>query len=374
MHVLHICAWYPSDENPLEGIFVERHIKALADLCDQTVWHIEARPSRRWRYRITGNADRTAVLESKIHSSFFREWLSFFLVFWYWVTRKNKESIHVVNMHIAHPNAVKIKYLKKLFKLPVVITEHHSAYHYSFGTNASGLNRTRQIFHSDIHLLTVSQALGEDIKRFSRNSSLYYTVVGNVVDTDTFSPSTEQHANQHYFMVAGWKYPKCPDVVLRAIAQLRDSGVVIEVRIGGSGQQVEHIRSLTEELGLGDQIQIIGRLEPEQVAHEMQGSKGFIMPSDYETFSVACAESLCCGVPVIASKVGGIVEFVNASNGVLVERNEENEWAEAIREFHTNSGKYDRKRIAQAASERFSADSVGHQYHQALKKVIVHEP
>jgi glycosyltransferase involved in cell wall biosynthesis len=363
MHVLHITAWFPNSHRSHEGIFVQRHIDSLQEYCSNTVWQIEARPGKKWATINSGMADRTLIRTTPINKALLLEWWSFLLILHCWITRKKSQRFDLVNLHIAYPNAVHIKALIRWFKLPVVITEHHSAYHFSFGSSAKGLDRTRKLFHLDIPVITVSDSLANDIKKFSGNSSIKCYVVDNVVDTKVFHPDASQAGQNHLFMVAGWKKPKRPDVVLKALNEIPG----LALTIGGDGPQIAEMRRLVDELNMEDRVEFIGRLQPEEVASEMREAMALLLPSEYETFSVVCAESLCCGTPVIASNVGGIPGFINPSNGILVKTNEVSDWNHAIRSFLPSD--FNGQEIARSAMLRFSQQSVGEAYFNVLRSL-----
>jgi len=99
-------------------------------------------------------------------------------------------------------------------------------------------------------------------------------------------------------------------------------------------------------------------------------SEAFIHCSQYETFSVVCAEALCCGTPVIASDVGGIKEYIHNRNGILVKENNCETYYFAINQFMQNHDFYDRKSISNEAVGRFSEDIVGNLYFQTLSDII----
>ena len=152
--------------------------------------------------------------------------------------------------------------------------------------------------------------------------------------------------------------------------QVKDQLPNAILNIGGYGPQYDQLKEIILDLKLEKNVFLIGLLKPDQIAYEMHQSKAFIHCSDYETFSVVCAEALCCGTPVIASKVGGITEFVNKSNGILVEDNSPDSFFGSILDFEEESKNFDRKKISNDAVAKFSEKKIGKDYFSALKEVI----
>lgn len=371
MHVLHITAWYPNSARTQEGIFIERHVNTLLPHCTNTVWQIEARHSKKWSLVRKGNANRTLVVNMPISAASFIEYVSFIMILWCWLSRSRTNRFDLINICVAYPNAVYIKYLRRIFGLPLVITEHHSAYHFSFGSSSSGLERTKRIFRADIPVITVSESLASDIKDFSGNKNLDYSVIDNVVDTSLFRYDAKQtRSSNTFFSVAGWKAPKRPDLLIKAMSKVNGEEGSFKLRIGGDGSLLDDLKSQIDELGLSESIVLLGRLEAEEVALEMQRATAFILPTDYETFSVVCAESLCCGTPVIASAVGGIPGFVNDKNGMLVTSDSEKDWRSALKAMLVHNSNFDHQSISENANVRFNPINVGNRYFERLSEIL----
>jgi glycosyltransferase involved in cell wall biosynthesis len=75
----------------------------------------------------------------------------------------------------------------------------------------------------------------------------------------------------------------------------------------------------------------VGKLSFAEAACEMQNASYFLHASNYETFSLVCAEALSCGTPVVASAVGGVPEYLNDKNGILVSDNTVESWTNCLK-------------------------------------------
>lgn len=362
MRTLHIVNWFPNALNPHEAPFIARHVRAMKAFGPQEVWHIEVRQDKHWGFLSKGTlADRTLILRCPLRTWYVIEWITTLLVLWAWVTRSRKQRYHVVNFYIAYPLCSRLGVLKTFIRRPMLMMEQWSAYHFNFGSTSGGLDRIRRIFRHRVPVCCVSSSLADDIRRFSGVPDLACPVVPNVVLVEHFRPDAgaERSSPPTFFAMAGWRRPKRPEVMVEALALLLQRGRAVRLRIAGDGPEMEQVKTVIQRCSIGEHVDLLGRLEPPAAAMEMCSASALMHCSDYETFSVVCAEALCCGTPVIASRVGGIPSFVNERNGLLIATNEAAAWADAIEAHWDRIAGMDRARMAAEARARFSPDSVG---------------
>ncbi len=160
-------------------------------------------------------------------------------------------------------------------------------------------------------LAAPSQATKRELERHFPGARV--VVVPNGVDTDRFRPDGRARATLRsqegvgaddvvaVFVGRAW-YGKGIDIALRAVADARAGGA--HVRIWVVGDESEEAAALAQDLGLGDAARFFGRRA--DVERFLQGSDVFLFPSLTETFGLACFEAAASGLPIIATRVGGI--------------------------------------------------------------------
>jgi len=105
--------------------------------------------------------------------------------------------------------------------------------------------------------------------------------------------------------------------LLAASAQLLRGGIPLRVLIIGDGPQRKELEKLSLELGLGDRVLFPGFQE--DIAEWILCMDVFILPSLTEGTPMALLEAMACGVPAIASAVGGVPQVIeHGETGILV--------------------------------------------------------
>ncbi|MBP8245034.1 MAG: glycosyltransferase, partial [Chitinophagaceae bacterium] len=117
-------------------------------------------------------------------------------------------------------------------------------------------------------------------------------------------------------------------------------------------------------------IQFTGEIPYEQVAKAMQESDCLLLFSHIENSPCVIGEALCCGLPVIASRVGGIPELIQEGHGILVPPANENELMRAMIQIKQTIAQYNRHSIAQEAASRFSYETVGKQLLDVYNRLL----
>ena len=358
--ILHITPWYPSAENKMEAIWIERHIAALEPYALNEVLHLHL-PEGAWSFNHTNTGNlRKVQFSSPIKSWFIKELIATALLLLILPVHYPARKYDLWNFHIAYPNLVYLSQLKSLFKVPFLVTEHWSYYHFHFYSKMK-LRRVKELFRVGIPLITVSESLKKSIEEFA-GFRVDAKVIPNAVDEKRFF-HRNQERHDHYLMVAFWKEPKDPLVVIEAMAELADSGKPISLKIGGYGPLMPQIEAAIQRLKLEDKVELLGILDTNDLAIALSDCKALLVPSKYETFSVITAEALMCGCPVIASEAGALPELILPEDGILVK---ENGWAAVLGadfSFHSEE-------IAQRARQRFASSVVGLNYSNYIDELI----
>ena len=371
MRVLHITYWYPSIPTPRTAPFIKRQIEALNQYVDNRIWHVEVKKGR-LKLSYGNNTDSSQYLIIFLPWQIWRltEYITFLAVCWV-LFKERKYNYQLLNFHIAYPLAANLAWLKKISKAKTVITEHWSAYHFNFNiSNPAKLKPIKRIFTTNTPIISVSKSLQADLNKFSGRKLNHY-LLPNVVKTNIFCYKEQASYELNFFMVSKWSWPKQPLQAIHAWREVVKRHPEAKLYIGGYGVLWGDMKKQAWEMTAKDQIIFTGYMTPKQIAEKMNQSLAFIHVSDYETFSVVCAEAACCGLPVIASRVGGIPEFINDSNGYLLQKNSKEELIKAIE--HVIKTAYNRKQNARIAQQKFSPQKVGYTYFKTLQEILQDE-
>jgi glycosyltransferase involved in cell wall biosynthesis len=111
----------------------------------------------------------------------------------------------------------------------------------------------------------------------------------------------------------------------------------------------------------GAVVRFLPAVPHRKVAPLMQSAHAMLLFSHFENLPCVILEALCCGLPVISSKVGGIAEVIDQSNGILVTPGEVDQLANAMQQMIDNYNIYNREAIAGKAAARFSDETVTQQ-------------
>jgi len=111
-------------------------------------------------------------------------------------------------------------------------------------------------------------------------------------------------------------------------------------------------------------------ITPSEIGNYFSESDFLITNSNYETFSVSTAEALAYGKPVISTRCGGPEEFIDETNGILIDVGDTKALVSAIEYMLDNSDKYDQEMISKNARINFSSEVIGEKIFEIYKEVI----
>jgi glycosyltransferase involved in cell wall biosynthesis len=102
--------------------------------------------------------------------------------------------------------------------------------------------------------------------------------------------------------------------VITALAHIPDSELIIvgggDAAELGDDPDARRLRRLAVEAGVADRVQFRGRVKHEDVPPLLRSADVFVTAPWYEPFGITPLEAMACGVPVVATAVGGLIDTV----------------------------------------------------------------
>jgi glycosyltransferase involved in cell wall biosynthesis len=151
------------------------------------------------------------------------------------------------------------------------------------------------------------------------------------------------------------------DVLLDAVALLRDRGIPVEAVIVGDGDERRSLESRARRLGLDDAVTFAGAVGQDQIPDYYARADVFCLASFAEGIPIVLMEAMAQELPVVATAIMGVPELVvHGGSGLLVPPGRADELAAALEELARNAalcgqlGSAGRERVAEAYELRSS--------------------
>jgi glycosyltransferase involved in cell wall biosynthesis len=219
---------------------------------------------------------------------------------------------------------------KKILKIPYVVWGRGDDV---YKLNRFGRIRTKRILqHADAVI-----ALTENMRIHLKNIfNTEISVIPNGITLEEYNDvtiSTDRKTGSKNILFVGRLRPvKGIQYLITSMKKIHeeipDARLVL---VGENSEEKERLTALSIQLGIQNCVQFIGMVPHEKVKAFMQQSDIFVLPSLSEGFPNVILEAMACGLPVIASRVGGIPDIItDNTNGYLVEVKDTNDMANKI--------------------------------------------
>lgn len=130
---------------------------------------------------------------------------------------------------------------------------------------------------------------------------------------------------------------KSVDVVLRAVARIRDVFADVELDVIGDGPDRLRLIEVAKSLGLESQVHFHGHIPRQRIVETLYRSHLFLNPSPKEGWGLTVIEANECGVPVVASRRPGLVDSVrDRETGLLADYGDDADFAAKALELLTD--------------------------------------
>ena len=276
-----------------------------------------------------------------------------------------KEEIEAFKPDIIHGQHIWIlSSVASEFNIPLVITSH--------GSDIMGYNWWEN-FHKYAHnainkcktVIAISKHNGEVIKDIFKENSQKVVTMLNGYDEKRFYKKRYNKNKILKKLGINKKYKKIVcfsgrlaenkgvDVLLNAATIYENEDTL--TLIAGAGEEIKKLKELQEKLQLKN-IVFLGHKNADELRKIYNIADVCTVPSRQEAFGLVALEALACGTPVVASNQGGIPDFVTEEVGILIEKENVEQLADAIMKTINKEKKYNSRRIAKYAKENYKQD------------------
>lgn len=366
--ILFLSSWFPNKLEPTNGNFVQRHAEAVALLHEVEILHAIGDSCQNERFLLDDqviNGIRTLIVyyrNSKIPLlNFLRRMRA------YHIGYKKLQKPDLVHGNILHNNMLFAWYLKKRCNLPFVISEHWSAFLTKQSRKTAAVAKI--IAKNAEIVIPVSYELKKGLQMNGIINKM--KVIGNVVDTDLFSISNALKNTFTFLHISNLIPLKNPEIIIKVASKLHKKNLPFQLQIGGDGN-VEDLKKWVKKYNAGAFTEVFGIIAHEEVAQKMKQASCFVLFSDMETQGIVLLEAFSTGIPVIATKVGGIPEIVENNRGILVDKSDENALFEAMENIFLNKVSFEEpEKIRQFVVNNFSKQKIAEQLTEIYNQVFV---
>jgi N-acetyl-alpha-D-glucosaminyl L-malate synthase BshA len=229
------------------------------------------------------------------------------------------EKLDLLHVHYAIPHATSAVLARQILEkqglyVPVITTLH--------GTDITIVGQDPSF--SPVVTYSINESDGVTaVSAYLRRETLAHfeitrpiEVIPNFVDTRRFRRQNKSHFKQALcphgekviVHVSNFRPVKHVPDVIRVFHRLRTEGLAIKLLLIGDGPDRVPAEHLARELGVYEDVRFLGKQEP--IEEILSIADLFLMPSGSETFGLAALEAMACGVPVVASNIGGLPELI----------------------------------------------------------------
>jgi glycosyltransferase involved in cell wall biosynthesis len=382
--VLFLPKWYPDKYDKQFGVFLQKHAKAVSLYAKVAVLYVTPDPTQKETF-IVDETTENGFLELRIYyrKSESSNAISRKLANLRRYLKGSKMGLKVIEDKFGLPDITHVNILtrpgaiafrmKKKYGIPYVITEQWTGY----GSDKFKLkgkfeqNYALKVGKNAGAILTVSNSLKGHMQRHGFENDFH--IIRNIIEDIDVSKNASPDPKRVKMMNISDLDDEKKNVsgIINVFAKVAKDLDHIELHIIGGGDDEEMLRDLARSTGLyEDRIFLYGRRFNDFVYEQMPQMNFLITNSNFETFSVATAEAIINGKPVIVTRCGGPEEFVTEEVGLVIDREADDQLETAMRHMIAHHDDYDPQTLSTYAHNNFSYEKVGQHFMEIYQSIV----
>jgi L-malate glycosyltransferase len=291
----------------------------------------------------------------------------------------DEEELDVLHVHYAVPHAICAILAKAIAKRDVkIVTTLH-------GTDITVLGIDNGLRKMIVHAIEESDkvtAVSESLVKQTREMldvTSPIDVVYNFIDEAIYHPTDVKKIRKQFGIedhekvlvhISNFRKVKRVQDVVQVFSYVQEK-LPSKLLLIGDGPEYSDILRDVQERGLEENVLFLGKQN--NVAALLNMADLMVLPSEKESFGLVLLEAMACGVPCIASDVGGIPEVIqHKKNGFVTKLGDVNQMAAYALDLLTDEKKW--KNYSEAAmhhaEEAFHSDHIVAQYEAIYEEVL----
>lgn len=361
MNVLHIVSWYTKYgvENLQEGSFHYDQVLSQRQIINSALYFpFDNTISKKFNFEIEKNIPIYRVRLSKIKPVRYIEHFIFF--------NRIVKDFHpdILHAHVALGVGKVAVLLSKLFRIPLVISEHNpiELIHPEIKQN---WNISNYVYKNSLISFCVSDYQKQKLSEFFPSAN-FITLYNGVFDpniylndnTNKVFVKNTSHIN--FCIVASFydKEIKGYHFLLPAMKELIKKDFSITLHICGGGKYLDYYKNLAIELNIQKNLNFYGQLPKESVYEVISKCDFLISCSLFESAGITIEEAFLLGKPVLVTNSGGPDYFIRPNNSVQIEKGSINSILEGISTIIDKLDYFDENQIKKYGYENFEINSI----------------
>lgn len=366
-YTLLVTSWYPTKENPINGIFIKKHAEAISTFRQvRAVYASQAQQESIEEEQQTENLSLTTVkyiASGNKQINQVRYLLALRKAYNHTIAKHGKPSL--IHLHVVFPAGLFVYLLLYFLDVPVIISEHWSGY-----TDADGRydrlpgfmkTVTQKLFNRAKGISAVSAYLQKAIAAKSPANADKVVIANNILDIPSNIQLSPAPADTIRALFVGNlnDHEKNVSLLIDAVEIIVKQHPHFEITIVGGGSDLPRYKRIAEHKNLlNNHIRFTGYIANTEIPALYRQHHFYMLTSNFETFSIAAAEAIINGLPVVSTHCGGPDEFIDAGNGIWIEEKTAVGIANAIGKMIANYSSFNRTEMGRTIAEKYSRQQI----------------
>jgi colanic acid/amylovoran biosynthesis glycosyltransferase len=227
-----------------------------------------------------------------------------------------RHKLDVLHVHFAS-NLSNLRGYQKALRTPTVVSL--LGYDVLDASDAASLSALRLVPEYADHVLSSSEYLAEEFRRRCQYAGRIEILRPEISLHPVAGDRDYTHGDPYRILsVSRLHWKKGLQYALHAVCELRKRNLHFLYDIVGDGDERSGLQALAQDLGLSENVRFHGGRDPAGVFEFYEKADVFVLSSVRESFGVVLVEAQAAGLPVVATRVGGIPEAVEEDETALL--------------------------------------------------------